>query len=227
MVKKMDRERIPDYEFYSPLFSPWKGYGKFKDYYTHIKDYTLVSPDRCYILYVLIQNALNLKGEFWECGVYKGGTARMLYDIIRNESKSEDRIIRLFDTYDGMPETDILKDVHQKGNFGDTSLEEVKKIVGESDTIHYHKGFIPKTFEGLDGKTIALAHIDVDIYQSVLDCCEFIYPRITAGGVFIFDDYGFPSCPGARTAVDEYFSDKNETPIVLPTGQAIVFSLKK
>ena len=39
----------------------------------------------------------------------------------------------------------------------------------------------------------------------------------------IFDDYGFPTCPGARQAVDEFFADKREVPFVLPTGQAVVF----
>ena len=68
---------------------------------------------------------------------------------------------------------------------------------------------------------VAFAHVDVDVYQSVWDCCEFIYPRLTTGGVMVFDDYGFPTCPGARKAVDEFFANKPETPIILQTGQAI------
>jgi hypothetical protein len=31
-----------------------------------------------------------------------------------------------------------------------------------------------------------------------------------------------PLCPGARMAVDEFFHERPETPIVLPTGQALV-----
>jgi O-methyltransferase len=31
------------------------------------------------------------------------------------------------------------------------------------------------------------------------------------------------SCPGARQAVDEYFAARPEVPLVLPTGQAVVF----
>ena len=41
----------------------------------------------------------------------------------------------------------------------------------------------------------------------------------------VFDDYGFASCPGARKAVDEFFNDKPERPLVLPTAQAIVMRL--
>jgi O-methyltransferase len=57
----------------------------------------------------------------------------------------------------------------------------------------------------------------------VLDCCHFIYPRLLAGGFMVFDDYGFPSCFGARQAVDEFFAGRPEVPLVLPTGQAVVF----
>ena len=44
--------------------------------------YTLVSPERLYILYSLALNAVRLRGDFWECGVYKGGTARMLAEFL-------------------------------------------------------------------------------------------------------------------------------------------------
>jgi O-methyltransferase len=41
----------------------------------------------------------------------------------------------------------------------------------------------------------------------------------------VFDDYGEPTCPGARKAVDEFFADKPETPIYIPTGQCLVHRL--
>jgi O-methyltransferase len=67
-----------------------------------------------------------------------------------------------------------------------------------------------------------MVHIDADIYQSVKDSCTFFYPRLESGGIMVFDDYGFPSCPGARKAVDEFFSDKEEFPFYLPSGQCFI-----
>ena len=58
----------------------------------------------------------------------------------------------------------------------------------------------------------------------VLDSCDFFYPRLTPGGMMLFDDYGFASCPGVRKAVDEFFADKMQKPIYLPTGQALVIN---
>jgi O-methyltransferase len=106
-------------------------------------------------------------------------------------------------------------------DFRDTSLEAVMEFVG-GNRVEYHPGFIPDTFRGLEDRRFSFSHIDVDIYKSVWDCCEFVYPRTPAGGVMLFDDYGLPSCPGARAAVDEFFADKPEFPLVLRTGQAIV-----
>jgi len=65
-------------------------------------------------------------------------------------------------------------------------------------------------------------HIDVDIYQSVKDCCEFFYPRLHAGGVMLFDDYGKWTCPGAKLAVDEFFATKPEKRFYFPSGQCFV-----
>lgn len=151
--------------------------------------------------------------------------ARMIREHNASESEGAGVTLRLFDTFEGMPETDAERDYHHAGDFQNTSLEAVKKSVGEGDEVHFYQGFIPDTFSGLEDSKICFAHIDVDIYRSVLDGCRFVYERLVPSGVIVFDDYGFPSCPGARMAVDEFFADKPEVPLALHTGQAIVIKL--
>lgn len=215
---------LRDREFYTPRFSPWKGFGEFKAVINAVSPYSLVSSDRVWVLYTLAQQACHLPGNFWECGVYKGGTAIMLERVM--SSSSSGKKLHLFDTFAGMPEVNNTHDnYHTIGDFADTSLEIVRGRVGDGDHIVYHAGFIPDTFVGFDSERIALAHIDVDIYRSVIDCSRFIYPRVSAGGFMVFDDYGFDTCVGARIAVDEFFADKPERPLVLPTGQAVVIKL--
>jgi hypothetical protein len=79
---------------------------------------------------------------------------------------------------------------------------------------------IAASFPAARGTTSALsfrfAHIDVDIESSVYDCCAFVYPRLAAGGVMIFDDYGDPSGPGAARAADRYFEDQPDSVIHMP-----------
>ena len=124
-----------------------------------------------------------------------------------------------------MPATDMSRDLHVAGHFADTSVEAVRRLVGDAPWIDFRQGFIPDTCAGLEGSAIRFAHVDLDIYQSILAACEFVYPRLVPGGLMVFDDYGFWSCPGAREAVDEFFSARPEAPFALPTGQALVAKL--
>lgn len=225
-LKRLRRENVsipdvPDAHLYTPNYSPWLGDLDFEHYYQLAAKKTLVSRHRCYILYTLVKHCLRVPGDVWECGVYKGGTAAMMASLLADPSCGKKLL--LFDTFEGMPATDPSKDLHQKGDFADTSLADVKKYIGNVECCEYHQGFIPTTFEGLEGAQIAFAHIDLDIYRSVFDCIEFIWPRLSVGGLVIFDDYGFRTCPGARAAVDEYFKDRLARPLCLSTGQAVVF----
>ena len=86
-------------------------------------------------------------------------------------------------------------------------------------------GYIPDTFAHARIDQLAYAHVDVDLYQSVLDCVEYVYPKLVPGGILMFDDYGFPSCSRAREAADRAFASRREKPIYLPTGQALVLKL--
>src|SRR6218665_723545 len=196
---------VPDREMYTPLFCPTykNGKGEFKEIVEKMNSFTLVSADRCHILYTLAKQLMNVEGEFSECGVYKGGTAVLLAEVINNHKGTYDPSLHLYDTFEGMPETDKKKDWHEKGDFSDTSLESVKARLQNYSKVLFYKGYIPSTFSENEHHKIAFAHIDVDIYKSIIDCCNFIYPRMSVGGMFVFYDYVFITCPGARSAVDD------------------------
>ena len=181
-------------------------------------EFTPVTIPRCYFLYQAAQQTATLPGDIAEVGVYRGGTARILTETSRPFAKS----VHLFDTFEGMPAVDRSKDIHREGDFADTSVAAVKKQLGELTNYVIHKGIFPATAGEVAGELFSLVHIDVDIYRSVLDCCEFFYPRVAVSGLLVFDDYGSESCPGAKMAVDEFFRDRPETPMYLPTGQCLV-----
>jgi len=205
------------YSTYSPWFEDW-----FQEIYSKIRDYTVVKEDRCYIIYKFCHHCLHLEGDFAECGVYKGGTAFLIAYARAKHIK-----LHLFDTFAGMPAI-ANKDPsgHKKGDFGDVSLNAVKDYLGMFTNVIFHPGLIPETFEAVKHQHFAFVHIDVDLYQTAKDCCNFFYDRMISGGIMIFDDYGFPGYKFAeKQAVDEFFNDKPESPISLRTGQCIVIKL--
>jgi O-methyltransferase len=216
-------QQIPDLQLYQPLYSPWEGDPEFDTLYRTVKPHTLVARDRCWILWKTLQQALALEGDVVECGVFRGGTALLEAKTIAKAG--QDRQLHLFDSFEGMPTTTGGIDRLDAGDLSTTSAADVEKLLREFAFAHIHVGFIPGTFEGLAISTVAWAHVDVDIYQTVLDSVEYLYPKLVPGGFLVFDDYGFPSCAGARRAVDEAFSTRPEVPVCLPTGQCLVIKL--
>jgi O-methyltransferase len=65
-------------------------------------------------------------------------------------------------------------------------------------------------------------HIDVDVYQSAKETFEFAWPRMPAGAIAVFDDYGFMSCDGIPKLLAEYRGGAGKLVIHNLNGHAMV-----
>lgn len=220
LYRRLVIKDIPDADLYRPNYQPWRA-SWFAKMYDGIKAHTVVPPERAWTIWQMASQAASLEGDFMEAGVFQGGTAKMLRLLAEKTGKT----LHLFDSFEGMEIADAKLDRHVSGDFSETSLEGVQSVVGTPDFVHYHKGWVPQTFKGLEDRRFCFAHIDLDLHDGVRDSLEFLYPRMPKGGVIVSDDYGFASCPGARRAVDEFFADKPEKPLALLTGQALIVKL--
>ena len=135
--------------------------------------------------------------------------------------------LHLFDTFAGIPNIrEQDPSGHQLGDFKDVCERNVREYLQEYPIIVFNTGSIPETFEAVKHKNFAFVHIDTVLYQTAKDCCSFFYDRMVTGGVIIFDDYGFFRYRCAeKQAVDEFFDDKPESIISLPTGQCVVIKV--
>jgi O-methyltransferase len=181
---------------------------------------TLVHDPACYVLYRAALTTGSLPGDVAEVGVYRGGTALLLSRV--TEPPAE---LHLFDTFEGMPMADPAHDLHREGDFADTSVASVRALLEGRANVQVHPGLFPGTADLVAHRAFRLVHVDVDLHRSVHDCCDFFYDRLVPGGVLVFDDYGWTSTVGARTAIDDFFRTRPETPLYLPTGQALVTRL--
>lgn len=223
---RKEAQRSKDRYYYNltinGVYRPLYGFDtEFDACYQSVKGATDVDIERLWVIYLMAKQTLNVDGCFFECGVFRGGSASLIAQVADDRKP-----LHLFDTFAGMPECDASRDDHIAGDFSDVSVESVRRVVGHSQSVEFHQGWIPDTFSGMEEAKIAFAHVDVDIYSSMKACCEFIYPRMTAGGVIVFDDYGQFTCRGARDAIDEYFDGKRSIPLPLLTKQAVVFKIK-
>lgn len=142
-------------------------------------------------------------GDFVEVGVYKGGSARALWEV----AKERQRRLFLFDTFTGIPCCDDRFDTHRIGDFSDTSIDAVRAAVPGAIIV---QGIFPWTLPTVKQRLgpIAIAHIDVDQYDSTHACCSKLGPLMAAGGVMVFDDYDVLN--SARLAVEECFAGRVE-----------------
>ena len=158
-----------------------------------------------------------------ECGVYQGSTLLGVAHRLRVAGVKDWNVVG-FDSFEGFPEPvaqDALPDgtFHpraRKGSFGDTSYDGLRARIATlalTGRVTLVKGYFESTLEAWSDRKFAIAHIDCDLYRSYLTCLEFFYDRIIPGGYIVFDEYDFSAAvyPGAKRAIDEFFSGKPET----------------
>jgi O-methyltransferase len=187
-------------------------------YWELVKDDKMILSIReAYNIYYYLNSTTKLKGAVAELGVYKGGGAKLISKF-RSELP-----LHLFDTFEGMPKVNKAIDLHNEGDFSDSSLEGVKNYLKDFPNIHFHKGFFPNTTVELpDNIEYSFVHLDVDIYDSTLAGLNYFYPRLVKGGVIISHDYNAISCPGVKKAFDEFFMNKDQEVIPLWDTQCML-----
>ncbi len=184
-----------------------------------------IPDDRAFTLYKVAKAAAVLPGELAECGCRRGKSTHF---ILAATGIDSGKTIHIFDSFEGLSEPtqdDKLETGKAAWEHGELAtdqhmLEQNMKMYAHMLSIH--KGWIPDRFDDIKGKIFSLVHIDVDLYQPTLDSLKFFYDRMTPGGIIVCDDYGSVLCPGAKKAFDEFFSNKPELLLELPSAQAIV-----
>jgi predicted O-methyltransferase YrrM len=177
---------------------------------------SLLTPKKLASLKKLVVQALvQASGPAAEVGVYRGGSARAIL-----QAMDEHRSLYLFDTFAGLPKPGAEDGgFHREGQFAAQLMDVMEYLDPWSAQLHFIVGLFPGTASVLDYLHFSFVHVDVDLYQSVLDCCKWFAPRMSTGGIMVFDDYSAWTTPGCPKAVDEYFGKRVE---VTPSGPAVV-----
>ena len=93
-------------------------------------------------------------------------------------------------------------EVHQPGDFADTSFKAVSAYVAQCPNVRLVRGEFPASADdAMDN--FAFVHLDFDFYESTRAALEWLIPRMSPGGVILFDDYEWHRCPGVKRAINE------------------------
>jgi hypothetical protein len=184
--------------------------------------------DRYYLMKELLLSLGSLDSDTAECGIFCGLGSYLLCHYARELPRPPDFRHLAFDSFAGLsrpgpedlPERADVRPWWSGAMAAD--LETVRGHLERFSEIEFHVGWIPRCFDSALDRRFCFVHIDVDIYQPTRDALAFFYPRTTPGGILLFDDYGFLTCPGARRAIDEFAKNAGECLVRLPTGQAFL-----
>lgn len=65
------------------------------------------------------------------------------------------------------------------------------------------EGIFPEETAYLAPGQVYLLRCDVDVYESAREVVDWCLPRLSVGGVIVFDDYGFSGCEGVTRICNE------------------------
>lgn len=174
---------------------------------------------RVYGLMSLLERIKEVPGAVVECGVGFGKTLTLLAFGV--SMLDQDREVFGFDSFAGFPAATAddmgprVTALEAPGGWKSTTPEFIEGIFEterEKEESYLHKkpinltlipGFFEETIPAKLPRSIALLHVDCDLYKSTQVVLEHCLPRMTSKGVVILDEYNDPKWPGATKAVDE------------------------
>lgn len=175
------------------------------------------------IVLTLFERAAGVSGDVAECGVFRGST---LVPLALEARRHGNRQVLGFDSFQGFDEsvnTDVAlggtNDLTKRtGGFGNTSEELVlRKLrwLGLTAAATLVPGYFGDTLPGFADRQFCFVHLDCDLYSSYSECLGFFWPRMTPGGIILFDEYQDPTWPGCTLAIDEFFAPLGLVPLAI------------
>lgn len=162
---------------------------------------------------------LDVPGAICEFGSHYGSASAVLTNLRGlKEPLNHNRTLYVFDTFEGFPAVSECDGEAREGDFAVApgqaetlhellSLHEslcpsdhiVKHQIYKGDATRTTKTFLAEHPEAL----VALAILDMDLYEPTLAVLDAIAPRLVRGSVVVFDELCMPEFPGETIAMLE------------------------
>jgi hypothetical protein len=150
-------------------------------------------------------------GDFIETGVWRGGVCIFLRAMLKAYGVP-DRSVWVADSFEGMPVagegnggTDQQMQLHRFNDVLGVPLKEVEENFRRygllDEQVRFLPGWFSDTLPAAPIDRLAILRLDGDLYDSTIDALTVLYPKLSAGGYVIVDDYGLRTC---RMAIADY-----------------------
>lgn len=174
----------------------------------------------------------NLEGAFVEVGTFRGSSGRLALRYMNTIGLS--RSCYFLDTYTGFDYTEAEQSADRL--WVGTHQAEGSDAVARRLHVYTNEklGLIANVLKTniirdalpQEIKTVALANIDVDMYEAVQVALQKIAPLVVSNGIMIVEDAGHtPGLIGARIALNRFMNSKEGSaflPIYMESGQTLL-----
>jgi len=217
------------YEIILPnaMYAPWSSDRAFLEVYRKTEGKTLVDVYRCYELWQLVAQSVKVPGALLEVGVWRGGTTAIIAASAKANGIQDP--VYACDTFAGVVKAGEKDSTYRGGEHADASESDVRRFL-EGDLHLKNVRLLRGIFPEESGQTIAdpyfrFCHIDVDVYNSARDILAWVWPRLSRGGMVVYDDYGFISTDGITALVNEQRRDRDRIVLHNLNGHAVVVKI--
>lgn len=171
---------------------------------------------RRYLLACAAAHAMQLSGDFVECGVYAGTGVKTVVDYLGGTSFP--RTFWGYDTFDFNP-----VEGHAFPGQSEGFYEMVCDRFAEYPQVRMIKGLIPSSFDQGCPESVSYLHIDLNNADGEIAALERLFDRVVQGGLIMLDDYEWSGIyRPQKKAEDQWFQERNYRVFPLPTGQGLV-----
>mmetsp|Transcript_13365 Transcript_13365/g.43551 ORF Transcript_13365/g.43551 Transcript_13365/m.43551 type:complete len:480 (-) Transcript_13365:103-1542(-) len=121
------------------------------------------------------------RGAVLELGVFRGRSLRMLRRLCPGGTS-----FHAFDSFQGLPEAWTAAE--PAGSYT-TRGALPSEVPGVAFHVGWFRDTLPPFLDAHKTQTIALVHLDCDLYSSTRDALDNLGPRLRPGAVLVFDDF--------------------------------------
>jgi O-methyltransferase len=149
-------------------------------------------------------------GDLIETGVWRGGSSIFMRAILKACGDTSRRVW-LADSFRGLPPPDPASYPVDEGDtlwkYAELAIpmEQVKANFSRysllDDQVAFLPGWFRDTLPTAPIERLAVLRLDGDLYESTMEALVALYPKVSAGGFVIVDDYGLPTC---RAAIEDF-----------------------
>ncbi|TYC60583.1 methyltransferase [Rhodobacterales bacterium] len=179
-------------------------------------------------MYHLVSQVLayDVPGDLVEVGCNEGQSSALITQVMKSHGST--KTLHVYDSFEGLPSTRS-----EDGNsYHAGDLATTREVLIDNFRAHgldlpiIHKGWFDQTLPRDLPETICFAHLDGDLYDSIMVSLTHVYPRLSPGAVCLVDDYcdpainpdGWNHLPGVKKACDTFMADKPEEICYLYSG---------